>query len=234
MKSSGWHRVLIGALGALALTFVAIMAINQAVLRPLVVNAVVFLALAAAVARWPKRWLYFVIGVLAVLALVANVAFTREDLMHPESFTTFVPTMLILLGALIAAVAAFAAAFGLAPGGARRAGLAAVALAIGLAVVSVAMTATAADDVRQPDDVVVVAEKNEFPERLEANAGRVAFYAENRDPIRHTFVIVDRGVKQEMPANRNRRVVAQLEAGEYRYICDVTGHERMEGTLVVR
>ena len=35
MQRSSWHGVLIWALGALAVTFVAIMAINQAVLRPL-------------------------------------------------------------------------------------------------------------------------------------------------------------------------------------------------------
>ena len=234
MQRSSWHGVLIWALGALAVTFVAIMAINQAVLRPLVVNAVVFLALAVAVARWPKRWLYVVTGVLAVLALVANVAFTREDLLHPETFTTFVPTMLILLGALVAAVAAFAAAFRFAPAAARPAGLASAALAIGLTVVSAAMTATATDEVMAQGDVRVVAESNEFPERLEARAGQVAFFVENRDRIRHTFVIAERDLKQEMPAGLNRRLVAQLEAGEYRFICDVPGHERMEGTLVVR
>ena len=82
--------------------------------------------------------------------------------------------------------------------------------------------------------MLVVAENGAFPEHLEAEAGRVAFFVENRDRIRHTFVIVERGVKQEMPAGRNRRVVTPLEEGEYRFICDVPGHERMEGTLVVR
>jgi plastocyanin len=234
MQSSKWHGVLSSTLGALAVTFVANMAINQTVIRPLVVNAVVFLALAVAVARWPKRWLYIVTGVLAVLVLVANVTFIREDLLHPETFTTFVPTMLIIFGALVAAVAAFAAAFRFAPAAAGPAGLASAALAIVLTVVSGAMTATAADDVMEQSDVLVVAENGLFPEHLEAEAGRVAFFVENRDRIRHTFVIVERGVKQEMPAVRNRRVVTQLEEGEYRFICDVPGHERMEGTLFVR
>lgn len=234
MQRSTWHGVLILALSALAATFVAIMVINQAVLRPLVVNAAVFLALAVAVARWPKRWLYVVTGVLAVLALVASVAFTREDLLHPETFTSFVPTMLILLGTLVAAVAAFAALFGVAPAAARPTGLTAGALATLLAVLSLAMTATATDDVMTQGDVRVVAENNLFPERLEARAGRVAFFVENRDPIRHTFVIAERGLTQEMPAGRGRRVVTQLDAGEYRFICDVPGHERMAGTLLVR
>jgi hypothetical protein len=144
MQRSSWHGVLIWALGALAVTFVAVMAISQAVLRPFVVNAVVFLALAVAVARWPKRWLYVVTGVLAVLGLVASVAFTGADLLHPEAFTRFVPTMLTLLGALVAAVAAFGAAFGFAPAAARPVGLASAGLAVVLTVVSVAVTVTAA------------------------------------------------------------------------------------------
>jgi hypothetical protein len=64
--------------------------------------------------------------------------------------------------------------------------------------------------------------------------GEVSLFIENRDRIRHTFVIEAQDVKQELPAARDRRLHLDLAAGEYTFICDVPGHERMEGTLVVR
>ena len=71
-------------------------------------------------------------------------------------------------------------------------------------------------------------------EVLAASAGLIGFHVANRDQIRHTFVIEGTNVKLEVPASKERRVEVELAAGEYRFFCDVPGHERMEGVLTVR
>ena len=48
------------------------------------------------------------------------------------------------------------------------------------------------------------------------------------------FVIVDQDVKLELPADRDRRLEVELTAGTYEFLCDVPGHERMNGTIEVR
>jgi plastocyanin len=229
-----WNRLLTWALIALAMTFIAIMAINAVIIPPLVVFALLFAGLAFAHQRWPKRWLYIVIALLAAVSLIANLPFILEDYLHPETFSTFVPTIAATLAVLVAVVAALALAFGWDAAPARSIGLGAAALAGAFLVLSLAMTATAGDDEAEDGDVLVLAENVEYPERLEASGGTVALFIENRDRIRHTFVIESADVKQELPAARNRRVEVELAAGEYTFICDVPGHERMEGTLVVQ
>jgi plastocyanin len=235
MRSMTWNQVLTWALAALVLTFVAIMGINMVIIPPLLIFAVVFTGLIVALQQWStKRWLYIVTAVLATIVLVSNLPFILPDYGHPESFSTFVPAVVATIAALVAIVAAVAIAMGRAPDAARPVGLGAAALVGVLVLLSVAMTATAGDDAMADGDVVVVAENVEYPERLEAAVGNVAFFVENRDRVRHTFVIEGTDVKQELPAARDRRVEVNLTAGEYRFICDVPGHERMEGTLVVK
>ena len=56
---------------------------------------------------------------------------------------------------------------------------------------------------------------------------------QNKDVVRHTFVIEGQDVKQEMPGSTNRRLEINLPAGRYEFKCDVPGHERMEGILEV-
>ena len=84
------------------------------------------------------------------------------------------------------------------------------------------------------NDVELFAEGIEYPEVLDASAGLIGFHVTNRDPVRHTFVIDGTNVKLEVPASKGRRVEVELAAGEYRFRCDVAGHERMEGVLTVR
>ena len=231
----GWVEVLTGALITLVVVFVAIMVINGVVIPPLVVFAVVFAVLAWAVQRWrDKRWLFILTAVLAVVALLANLPFVIEDLAHPETFATFVPTVVAIVASLVATGAAVAAAMRVGPGAARPVGLGAVSIVALAMITSAVATASAGDDERVEGDVIVLAEDVEFPERLEASAGRVGFFIENHDRIRHTFVIVDQDVKLELPADRDRRLEVELTAGTYEFLCDVPGHERMNGTIEVR
>jgi plastocyanin len=235
MRAMSWQSVLTWSLAVLVLTFVAIMAINMVVIPPLLVFGIVFAGLAFALQRWnEKRWLYILTAVLVAIVLIANLPFIAEDYVHPETFSTFVPSAVSTIAALVAIAAALAIAMSWAPGAARAVGVGSVAVVAVLMVVSVAMTATAGDDEMADGDVAVVAENVEYPERIEAAVGKVSLFLENRDRIRHTFVIGDQDVKQELPAARSRRLELDLPTGEYRYICDVPGHDRMEGTLVVK
>ena len=64
---STWPNVLIGAMAALVVSFIAIMIVVGAVIPPLVVFAILFALLAVGVARWPeKRWIFIVAAVLAL------------------------------------------------------------------------------------------------------------------------------------------------------------------------
>ncbi|MPZ98210.1 MAG: hypothetical protein GEU80_02550 [Dehalococcoidia bacterium] len=226
--------MLIGALVVLAVIFIVIMVVNEAIIPPLIVFALVFAGLAYAVARWgKKRWVLIVATVLAALALISNVPFIVEDLTHPETAFSFIPTVISVLAAVVAVIAGLGAIFGFAPSLARPLGGAAVAAALVVVVVSGFATAGVDDAEAQPDDVTVLAEGVEYPETLAAPAGTVGFFLDNQDLIRHTFVIEGHDVKEELPGSSTKRVEVTLEPGEYTYICDVAGHERMEGVLTV-
>ena len=54
---------------------------------------------------------------------------------------------------------------------------------------------------------------------------------DSADPLRHTFTVLGTDVDVELPASRSVRTVVDLPAGTYDYICDITGHESMTGTL---
>jgi plastocyanin len=235
MRTLTWERLLTWSLAGLVLSFLGIMAVFMVFIPPLLVFAVLYVALIVALRRWPKRWLYIVTAVLVALALVLNLPFIYEDLLHPESFSGFVSGLVPTIFAIVAIVAALGAAMGWGAAAARPLALGSVATIAVLAAFSVVMTATAGDDEMAEGDIQVVAEDVEYPERLEATAGDIVFFIENRDNFRHTFVIEGQGVKQEVPAARDRRVAVNLRAGEYRFLCDVPGHDTvMFGTLVVR
>ena len=76
------------------------------------------------------------------------------------------------------------------------------------------------------------------PDALEAPAGEITFRMENDGTTRHTFVIEDRegDLKLETPSGGDTDEGSiTLEAGEYVFYCDVSGHRGggMEGTLTV-
>jgi plastocyanin len=100
--------------------------------------------------------------------------------------------------------------------------------------VSVVAAGGVESDVHEPGDVVVEAVGALFPEQLQAPAGGAVLWVDNQDPIRHTFVIEGTDVHAELPGSSAVRVETDLAVGTYRFFCDVPGHERMEGELVVQ
>ena len=134
---------------------------------------------------------------------------------------------------LAAIVAGFISFFAPRMQGSRLLAGTAAALSVVLVVLSVSASLSVSSDAAQPNDVQLLAQDVKFPETLDASAGLIGFHVTNKDPIRHTFVIEGTDVKLELPASTERRVEVDLAAGEYNFICDVPGHDRMKGVLTV-
>jgi hypothetical protein len=220
-----WARVAAGSFGVMVAGLGSMLVIALVIIPPVLLFGVIFAALAYAVWRWhARRW------VLALLAVIGNL---DEDLAHPETIAGFAPNVVILLTALLGAGAAVAAPAGVNTALRRPTVVVVAALAVVLVAVSAVATLGLDDDDVAGLRLVVVAKDVEYPARLTASAGVIAFYVDNQDPIRHTFVIDGEDVEQELPGSIARRVAVTLAAGSYRFYRDVPGHDDMEGTLEV-
>lgn len=232
-RASRGDRFVATGLLVLVALFVVVQLMAGEVIAPLAVPAVIYAALGAVFLRWSHRWL--LIGLLALLAvhLITSIPFLAASLAHPETPAGFVPDALILI---VVAMVAAGAVMALRRPQASRRRLPVVAALVGVA--AVAASAVAASGVtaeaRQNDDVAVLAQDAQYPDRLQAPAQEATFWIENEDPIRHTFLIEGTDVQVEVPGSTAVRVATDLAPGTYRYYCDVPGHEGMEGELVVR
>ena len=72
------------------------------------------------------------------------------------------------------------------------------------------------------------------PTNLSAEGENVAVFAENKDPVRHTFSIDELEVDLELPGNKAARIEFTAAPGTYEFYCAVPGHDGMTGELVVR
>lgn len=218
-------------LGLTALMLVVIMALAGEVIPPALLLAVVMVATAVGAARSDARWLRWLGAAVPTLLLIAFAPFLVADLGHPESPASFGPTFVLAVCALGSIVAGVSAALRR-PVGLRRVwGTAGVVVLAGVALTVVQGTGVQAD-AAQPGDVVVEAAYPSFPAQVSVAVGD-GLLLHNADPIRHTFVVEGEGIAQELPGSTDRRLAVDLPAGEYRFFCDVPGHESMEGTLVV-
>lgn len=230
-----WRMVEAGALLAVSIALFVIIPLAQEVIPPVLIFGGLYLALAALVWRLiENRWIAGIAGGLALAGLAANAPFLAEDLSHPETWATFVPSVISVIAGLVAAFAAIASYRGIAEPLARTTVRGAAGLGAALVVLSVVMWVTAASDEAEAGDIAVRAEKHYYPESVQAAAGSVGLLIENGDLMRHTFVLVGRDVKVEVPGGKSRRVSLDLPVGTYPYICDVPGHERMSGVLLVQ
>ena len=234
-KAGRWRLVEAAGLAGVGIMKFATIVTTPAAAIFLIIDGVLFLALGGSVWRWIERpRVALAAAALGSLLLLSGIPFIAEDLSHLDSWGSFAPAAVSIVVGLAAIAAGFISFF--APGmqGSRPFAVAAGVLSIVLVVASVGASVTATSDAVQANDVVLVAEGIEYPEVLGASAGLIGFHVTNRDPIRHTFVIEGTNVRLEVPASKARRVEVELAAGEYRFRCDVAGHERMEGVLTVR
>lgn len=234
-SSTPWLRTLAATQLVLALTLVAIVAVNGVFIPPPVVFAILAAAMCGALLRWgTRRWVYALAAVFSGVFLASSVPFFVEDLAHPETFFSFFLACLAGIAAAVGIVGGLMAATGRAPRAPRAVAGAGAALAAVALAVSLVATLNVEADSRAAGDIVVVAEDYEFaPGTLSLPAGRVGIYIENEDLVRHTFVVEGTDAKQELPGSTGRRLELDLPPGEYRFYCDVPGHENMDGRLTV-
>lgn len=234
-SSNPWLRTLAGTQLVLALALAAIVLVNGVFIPPLVVFAILAIAMCGALLRWgTRRWLFVLAAVLSGVFLISGVPFFIEDVAHPETFFSFFLACLAAIAAAAGIVAGLMAATGRAPRAPRAVAVAGAALVAVTFAVSLVATLNVEADARAAGDIIVVAEDYEFaPGTLSLPAGRVGIYIENEDLVRHTFVVEGTDAKQELPGSTGRRLELDLPPGEYRFYCDVPGHENMDGRLTV-
>ncbi len=234
-SSTPWLRTLAATQLVLALTLVAIVAVNGVFIPPLVVFAILAAAMCGVLLRWgTRRWVYVLAAVFSGVFLASSVPFFVEDLAHPETFFSFFLACLAGIAAAVSIVGGLMAATVRAPRAPRAVAGAGAALAAVALAVSLVATLNVEADARAAGDIIVVAEDYEFaPGALSLPAGRVGIYIENEDLVRHTFVVEGTDAKQELPGSTGRRLELDLPPGEYRFYCDVPGHENMDGRLTV-
>ena len=231
---SRWLSMLRWATYGLMAVPVLITIVAQTVIPPLIVFFVLFIAGLVWLGRDERKGT-IMLGILALLFFAINVPFILDAIGHPESWSEFIPNVIGVLSA-IAALAATTALLrnrGTEKGAAT---LTRVLLVVGVVAIgfSVVQALGLESDTAQEGDVTVVAEDVEWsPEQLEVDAGGAVF-VENKDLFRHTFTIEDLDISEDLGPGQDVRVELSAEPGEYEFICEVPGHEDMEGTLTVR
>ncbi len=229
-----WDRVLAAAAATVALWAVLVSFLAGEVLPFAVGLGVLYGVLAAAALLWPGRVVYWVAIVVSIVTLAGGAQFVVSDLGHPESALAFVPALLPELARLTVIFAAVGALRRWDTNLARRVVRVSVGVFVVLALVSVGLSVAQDADVAQSGDLLVESKGILWiPDLLTAPAGQVGVFIENRDPVRHTFVIEQLDVEVEVPTSTSRRVEFSAPAGTYQIICTVPGHANMTGTLVI-
>lgn len=234
-NARAWRTLQAVGLAVPGFCFAAMMVITQQGMAFAIITLIFYLALGAATYRWIDRGrVALATAALGLVGLLSSLTFLLTDLSHPDTWTAFAPDAVGLAFGLAGVAAGFTSFFRPARSGARLLGLSTAAIAILLAVTTLTVSLTAPSVAAEVGDVEVVAKDIEYPETLTASAGLVGFHITNDDPFRHSFVIEGTDVKLELPGSKARRVEVELAPGQYHYVCDVYGHDRMEGTLTVR
>lgn len=229
-----WQRIVVLSALLIAITLALLPFLIGEMIVPIFIFAVVFAVIAGLLWRFGagRRWPWIVAAVLSVLALLGDIEFLIHDFSHPEEFAIFVSNVIVVAGVALIAVGGYVIG--------RRGNLAVRPVLLGtgavvalLTVFSLVSALALEKHDQEPGDILFIADRFEFPERLELSAGPQWVFLENRDRFRHTFVIDDPFVKVDMPGSTGRRAQIDLAPGEYEFYCDVPGHESMVGTLVV-
>lgn len=229
-----WDRMLAAAAATLVLWAVLVSVLAGEVLPFALGLGVLYAVLAAATLLWPGRVVYWVAIVVSIATLAGGAQFVVSDLGHPESALAFVPALLPELARLTVIAAAIGALRRWDAKLARRVVQVPVGVFVVLALVSVGLSVAQDDDMVQSGDLLVEGKDILWmPDLLTAPAGQIGVFIENKDPVRHTFVIEQLDVEVELPTSASRRVEFLAPAGTYEITCTVLGHENMTGTLVI-
>jgi plastocyanin len=230
---SAWVRLL-GWATIAAIVVVVLVNLFAGIIPPLVVFALLWIG-AFIWLRRSTRGPAILLLVTFVAYILLSAPFIIPTLTVPASAGDFILNLGSLIAVLVGIVAAIAVLrrSPAVSGTARSIGLAAVALFIVGAVFSVVATVTREDAVAQEGDVRVVAEDILFRETsLDAGAGEVSVFVDNKDTTLHTFTIDELDVDLDIPASATSRVTFEAEPGTYRFYC-VPHEPTMKVTLTV-
>lgn len=230
--ASAAHRlVVIASVIALAAD-VVLMAIIGAVIPPLLVFAVLTAVVVVAARRWPRSGLIG-LGLIALAANGGGLEFLAADLSSPADPIAFLWAVLSGGGRLVALVGV-ALALLRRDDAARRLAVASLGiLVVAAAASTIARVSTSSSDGQEDGDVAVAVTGFTYPDEVTVATGG-ALYVDNRDPVRHTFAIEGTDLDVRVEPGVGRRVVIDLPAGTYDFLCTVPGHEFMTGTLEVK
>lgn len=205
----------------------------RVLIPPVLIIGLIFLAFIPFLGG-ERRWVGLGFAAFALLAVLGNIPGLVDELSNPESAPAFVLTLLSTIGAVLAIVSGTAAFLGWSPAPMRALVVGAVAVFAVGALGSVALFVTTDSDPVAAGDVEVVAEKVEWvPDDIVLAGDGSGVWIDNKDGIRHTFVIEDLGVDLEVPALKAKRIDVTGAPGTYEVICTVPGHESMTGTLTI-
>ena len=195
------------------------------------------------------RWTLLLAALYGVPPLVISSALLIFALIYPDSFLQFVPLVLVLgIGSLVSLVAGIKAFASYRRGDpaprstqtARWLPRAIVVAVVALTVASAVLALTGRSTVAAGAAIGATEVSLRFPDiepaGLEVDVGQtVRLVVRNDDWALHTFTMDGLDVDYPMRPRSSRLVeFTPTQTGEYRYFCRVLGHDRMEGTLLVR
>jgi plastocyanin len=232
-RPSGWMRLARGGAAAVVAWSLLLQVTAGVLIPPVAVIGVLFLAFVPFLTGHRRR-LGLALAVVGVLAVVGNLGGVVDDLSNPDSTPAFILTLLAVAGAATATIGGLGVFFGWSAEKVRTVAMASVGtLAVG-SMVSVVIGANTDSDARLPADLSVIASQLRWePTEIAVGSGDSGVWIDNRDGVRHAFVVPELGIDVEIPALKSRRVEVTASAGTYELICTVPGHESMTGTLIV-
>lgn len=232
VTQTGEASPVVTGLFALAAAAVGLMLLVGEVIPPVVVFVIAFIGVGIGLRRSSARGLRIAALVLPILLVIANAPFAISDFSHPDSPAGFIPSAVIVVLAITTAVLA-ASLLRNRPSRPRAAWSVAGTVLLAGAVFSIVSASGVESVEAQPGDVEVIAASVAYPDEVTIPAGGAALHVVNEDPFHHSLVIEGEEIKLDLPGSSSARVEVDLAAGEYRFFCDVPGHETMTGTLVV-
>ena len=234
-KGLTWQRLLFFSLAGISVAFTLLMVVFR-FFDPFLATFVVVFGVAAFIVRRGRRGAVISALVLGIVFLAMNAPFLGATLTQPSSTPDFLPALVVLIFDILAIVAAIMILrHRVEPSsGPRNAARVAGGLFVAAGVGSIAASATYDNAVPQGGDMRVVTQDTEFQdESLEAGAGTVGVFVDNKDQTLHTFTIDELDVNLQVPAGVSARVEFDAEPGEYKFYC-VPHAGLMEGTLTIK
>jgi plastocyanin len=208
----------------------------------------VLIALVLAVLIRTGRALVVGLAVAVLLVLLFVVLEVLEGFLqigHPDSFPDFLPAVMRAAGSLTALIGTAVAIVqrrrdSIRPARPieRRLATTGAAILVALAAVSGVLTYTGPSEAdAPPGSLLVITEDDGFePSELQADPGEtVKVFLRNKDPYAHTFSIDDLAVDVYIGPSAERLVTFSVphRSRRYEFYCAVTGHDQMNGKLVV-